>query len=429
MNEYDSARILDLMREKYNAIPCSIPEEADVILINTCSIREKAQEKVFSDLGRFRKIKIKNPKLIIGVGGCVASQEGENILKRAPYVDLVFGPQTLHRITEMIESIQQKQKRSIDISFPKIEKFDCLPDPKANGPSAYVSIMEGCNNFCTYCIVPYTRGREISRPVESILEEIHSLASQKVREITLLGQNVNNYHDDSNSENKIDLAKLIRLVAQIPGIDRIRFMSSHPNAFSDELIQTYADVPELANHLHLPVQSGSNAILKAMHRRYTAEEFISKIEKLRKVCPSISIGSDFIVGFPGETEQDFQDTVNLVNKVGIDTSFSFIYSPRPGTPAAKIEDNIPLAVKKERLNILQKTIIQSAHQISQSMLNTQQNILVTGYAKKDSTELTGRTENNRIVNFKGDKNLIGNFVTVTITKVFPNSLRGEIIHD
>ena len=422
MNEYDSKRIADLMQSTHQFELIDQPKDADILILNTCSIREKAQEKVFSELGRWRLLKEKNPKIIIGVGGCVASQEGKNILKRASFVDFVFGPQTVHRIVNMIEAVKTRHQSVIDISFPKLEKFDQLPPPNVDSPSASISVMEGCNHFCTYCIVPYTRGREISRSMSSVVEEAKVLAKQGVREIILLGQNVNNYECPTTN---MDLAELITRIAKIPGIDRIRFVSSHPKSFSDSLIQAYATIPELANHLHLPVQSGSDRILAAMHRGYTVLEFKDKIEHLRKVRPNISISTDFIVGFPNETDQDFEDTMNLIKTIGFDISYSFIYSPRPGTPAAKMPDNVPLEVKKKRLAILQKEIAKNAKKISKSMLGTIQKILVTGYSKKDLHELTGRTENNRVVNFSGDKHLIGKFVNVEITKVFANSLRGK----
>lgn len=412
MNEYDSSRIADLLAEKCNTIKTDSPENADIILLNTCSVREKAQEKVFSDLGRYNLIKQKKPNLIIGVGGCVAVQEGKNIFKRAPYVNLVFGPQTLHRLPEML------QQKSIDISFPKIEKFDNLPAPHAEEPTAYVTIMEGCNNFCSYCIVPFTRGREISRPMHDVLNEIKTLANQGVKEINLLGQNVNNYHN---------FISLLHEIAKISEIQQIRFITSHPKFFSNELIKTFSEINKIVDHLHLPVQSGSNKILRAMRRGYTHEDYIEKINALRDVRPNISISSDFIVGFPDETEEDFAKTMQLIETVNFDNSFSFIYSPRPGTKAAELEDNIPLKIKKQRLEILQQEIKTATDKISQSMLNTTQNILVTGLSKKDPHELTGRTQNNRVVNFVGDKKLIGEFVEVRITQTLTNSLRATVI--
>ncbi len=417
MNEYDSARIADSMREAYGMELTDDPEQADIILLNTCSVREKAQEKVFSDLGRFRLLKNQNPKLIIGVGGCVASQEGGNVIKRAPYVDLIFGPQTLHRIPKMYAEVQQHKKPVIDISFPAIEKFDSLPKSQATGPTAFVTIMEGCNKYCSYCVVPFTRGKEISRPFSSVMDEVQLLARQGVKEITFLGQNVNDY--------AYNLAQLIHATAKIANIKRIRFTTSYPSSFSNDLINAYAMEDKLANHLHLPVQNGSNKILALMRRRYTVAEFKEKIAQLRLIRPDISITSDFIVGFPGETEQDFAATMDLIKEINFDSSFSFIYSPRPGTAAAKLPDNIPLTEKKRRLAILQNQLNQQAAQYSQKMLGTTQKILVTGIAKKDSKQLTGRTENNRVVNFIADKSLIGQIVEVKITEALANSLRGK----
>ncbi len=421
MNEYDSARIKDLLEKSHDTINVDQPESADIVLLITCSVRAKAQEKVFSDLGRWRKIKANKPTLIIGVGGCVASQEKEAILKRAPYVDLIFGPQTLHRLPKMIDQTIATKKRVIDISFPEIEKFDHLPEPKVDGPSALISIMEGCNKRCTYCIVPYTRGNEFSRPASDIIAEINSLAKQGVREVMLLGQTVNNYQDG-----KTDLATLIRKVADINGIDRIRFMTSHPDGFSDDLITAFRDIKKLANHLHLPVQSGSDRILRRMGRGYTAADYKEKINKLRKVRSDISISTDFIVGFPGETEEDFNDTLKLVNDIGFDHSYSFIYSPRPGTPAEKLIDDVSLEVKKARLEKLKQTLNQLEKNINQKMIGTIQKVLVTGFSKKGTKQLSGRTENNRVVNFDGDPELIGQFVEVKITEALANSLRGTI---
>ncbi|MGD9109182.1 MAG: tRNA (N6-isopentenyl adenosine(37)-C2)-methylthiotransferase MiaB [Gammaproteobacteria bacterium] len=411
MNEYDSKRLADLLSDKCDMIRVDSPENADVILLNTCSVREKAQEKVFSDLGRYYLIKQKKPNLIIGVGGCVAVQEGKNIFKRAPYVDLVFGPQTLHRLPEMLK------RKSIDISFPKIEKFDNLPAPHADGPTAFVTIMEGCNNFCSYCIVPFTRGREISRPMQDVLSEIKTLANQSVKEINLLGQNVNNYDN---------FIPLLHEVAAIDAIKQIRFTTSHPKFFSNELIKAFGEINKIVDHLHLPVQSGSDKILRAMRRGYTAEDYIEKINALRDVRPNISISSDFIVGFPNETEEDFAQTMQLIKTVNFDNSFSFMYSPRPETKAAELNDNISLQTKKSRLKILQQEIQKNADKISQSMLNTTQRILVTGLSKKDPNELTGRTQNNRVVNFAGDKALTGTFIEIKICEVLPNSLRGTL---
>lgn len=429
MNEYDSGKMVDLLRQSHHMEITENPAEADLILLNTCSIREKAQEKVFSQLGQWRLIKKNNPGVVIGVGGCVASQEGKNIVERAPYVDMVFGPQTLHRLPEMYETVLKQKKPMIDISFPEIEKFDKLPEPRAEGVTAFVSIMEGCSKYCSYCVVPYTRGEEISRPFDDVIAEVYALAEQGVREITLLGQNVNDYRGPMHSGEIADLALLINYIAAIDGIGRIRFTTSHPLAFSDSLIQAYADIPQLANHLHLPVQSGSDRILAAMKRGYTALEYKAKIRKLRKVRPDIRISSDFIVGFPGETAADFQATMNLIQDIGFDASFSFIFSPRPGTPAASLSDTLSLEEKKQRLSILQNRLLMQAASISDSMLGSQQSILVTGAAKKNSAELSGRTECNRVVNFPAptDASIIGQFIYVKITEVRPNSLRGEIV--
>jgi len=426
MNEYDSAKMADVLKASHGLEKTNDPLAADVLLLNTCSVREKAQEKVFSELGRWRQMKADNPKLIIGVGGCVASQEGKAILARAPYVDLVFGPQTLHRLGEMLREVLAKRKPQIDISFPEIEKFDRLPEPRAEGPTAYVSIMEGCSKYCSFCVVPYTRGEEISRPFDSVLTEIATLVAQGVREINLLGQNVNDYRGPLHEGGVADLAHLIRFVAAMDGVERIRFTTSHPLAFSSNLIEAYRDVPVLANHLHLPVQSGSDRILSAMKRGYTALEFKSKIRRLRQVRPDISVSSDFIIGFPGETDEDFAATMDLIHAVGFDNSYSFIYSPRPGTPAALLPDNVSMDVKKQRLAILQQRILQNAQRISESMIGTTQNILVTGPSKKDPNILAGRTENNRVVNFAGDPALISTLVPVKITESLTNSLRGVI---
>jgi tRNA-2-methylthio-N6-dimethylallyladenosine synthase len=428
MNEYDSARMRDLLGDSHRMEVTENPEEADVLLLNTCSIREKAQEKVFHQLGRWKHLKDKNPNLMIGVGGCVASQEGDAIAKRAPYVDLVFGPQTLHRLPEMMNEKKQNDGTTIvDISFPEIEKFDRLPQPDADGVSAFVSIMEGCSKYCTFCVVPYTRGEEVSRPVADILAEVAHLAGQNVREINLLGQNVNAYRGDMPNGNVCDLAELITYVATIEGIDRIRYTTSHPVEFSDNLIAAYAEVPELVSHLHLPVQSGSDRVLAAMKRGHTVLEYKSKIRKLRQIRPEISISSDFIVGFPGETEQDFENTMKLINDIGFDHSFSFIYSARPGTPAADLPDSTPEILKKQRLKILQDRISQHAISISRRMVGGTETVLVTGISKKDPGQLQGRTENNRVVNFSStDHNLIGNFSQVLITEALPNSLRGDL---
>ena len=428
MNEYDSSRMKDLLGESHQMVTTDDPEEADVLLVNTCSIREKAQEKLFHQLGRWRHLKEKNPDLVIGVGGCVASQEGDAIAKRAPFVDLIFGPQTLHRLPEMMESKQDSGAVVVDISFPEIEKFDNLPEPEVDGASAFVSIMEGCSKYCTFCVVPYTRGEEVSRPLDDVLREVEHLADQGVREVNLLGQNVNAYRGDSSNDEVVDLAELITLVAKIDGIDRIRYTTSHPVEFSDSLIQAYADVPELVSHLHLPVQSGSDRILMAMKRGHTALEYKSKLRKLVKVRPGISLSSDFIIGFPGETEADFEATMKLIQDIGFDHSFSFIYSQRPGTPASDLPDDTPMELKKQRLKILQARIIQQAQSIGRKMVGNTERVLVTGYSKKDPGQLSGRTENNRVVNFRCDTpELIGKFADVLIEEALPNSLRGVLL--
>ncbi len=403
------------------------PEEADVVLINTCSIREKAQEKLFHQLGRWKKLKKKNPNLIIGVGGCVASQEGAAIAERAPYVDLIFGPQTLHRLPEMMEAPRHNGAVVVDISFPEIEKFDRLPQPDADGVSAFVSIMEGCSKYCTFCVVPYTRGEEVSRPYGDVLAEVAHLAAQGVREINLLGQNVNAYRDVTE-DHTVDLAELIGYVAAIEGIDRIRFTTSHPVEFSDSLMNAFADIPELVSHIHLPVQSGSDRILMAMKRGHTVLEYKSKLRRLKKIRPNISFSSDFIVGFPGETEQDFENTMNLIQEMDFDMSFSFVYSARPGTPAADLPDNTPEELKKQRLKILQDRLTQQAHAIGRRMVGNTERVLVTGYSRKDPGQLSGRTENNRVVNFRCDNaELIGKFADILIKEALPNSLRGELL--
>lgn len=427
MNEYDSSKMAEVLLQSHGLIKTDKAEEADVILLNTCSIREKAQEKVFSLLGQWREYKAKNPHVVIGVGGCVASQEGADIIKRAPYVDLVFGPQTLHRLPAMLNERLEKKKPVVDISFPEIEKFDHLPAPRAEGPTAFVSIMEGCSKYCSFCVVPYTRGEEISRPFDDVLAECFQLATQGVREINLLGQNVNDYRGKMENGDIADLALLIHYIAAIEGIGRIRFTTSHPLAFSDNLINAYAEVPELANHLHLPVQSGSDRILGLMKRGYTALEFKSKIRKLRQVRPDIRLSTDIIVGFPGETDKDFQATMDLVHEIGFDTSFSFIYSPRPGTPAANLADETPLDVKKQRLQILQSRLLLQASRYSQSMIGSTQRILITGHSKRDEQQLSGRTECNRVVNFDGPAHLIGQFVDVHVSDALPNSLRGRLV--
>ncbi len=428
MNEYDSARMADLLGDSHQMEPTDDPTEADVLLVNTCSIREKAQEKLFHQLGRWKHLKESKPDLVIGVGGCVASQEGEAIAKRAPYVDLIFGPQTLHRLPEMMETPRDNGAVVVDISFPEIEKFDKLPQPEADGASAFVSIMEGCSKYCTFCVVPYTRGEEVSRPVADVLAEVVHLAGQGVREVNLLGQNVNAFRGSSDNGDVVDLAELITYVAAIEGIDRIRFTTSHPVEFSDSLIDVYADVPELVSHLHLPVQSGSDRILMAMKRGHTVLEYKSKMRRLRKVRPDICFSSDFIVGFPGETDADFEGTMNLIQDIGFDLSFSFIYSARPGTPAADMLDDTPESVHKERLKLLQQRINQQAQEIARRMVGNTERVLVTGYSKKDPGELAGRTENNRVVNFKANQSeLIGKFADVLIEQALPNSLRGTLI--
>ncbi len=428
MNEYDSSRMRDLLGESHEMVTTEDPEEADVLLINTCSIREKAQEKLFHQLGRWKHLKENNPDVVIGVGGCVASQEGDAIAKRAPFVDLIFGPQTLHRLPEMLETPRDDGAVVVDISFPEIEKFDRLPEPEADGVSAFISVMEGCSKYCTFCVVPYTRGEEVSRPVDDVLVEIRHLASQGVREINLLGQNVNAYRGEDSNGNIVDLAELIALTAAIPGIDRIRYTTSHPVEFSESLIQAYADIPELVSHIHLPVQSGSDRILMAMKRGHTVLEYKSKIRKLRKIRPELSMSSDFIIGFPGESDADFEATMNLIKDVNFDTSFSFIYSPRPGTPAADLEDTTPAEVKKERLKILQQRLLQQAQSISRQMVGNTERVLVTGYSKKDPGQLSGRTENNRVVNFRCDEPaLIGKFADILIEEALPNSLRGVLL--
>ncbi|GHC36747.1 tRNA (N6-isopentenyl adenosine(37)-C2)-methylthiotransferase MiaB [Aidingimonas halophila] len=428
MNEYDSARMADLLGDSHQMELTDDERDADVILLNTCSIREKAQEKVFHQLGRWKKLKENNPDLVIGVGGCVASQEGEALRKRAPHVDMVFGPQTLHRVPDMLKSRQEDQISVVDVTFPEIEKFDHLPKPSSDGATAFVSTMEGCSKYCSFCVVPYTRGEEVSRPFEDVMDEVIHLADQGVREINLLGQNVNAYRGENQLGEEIDLAELIACVAAVDGIDRIRFTTSHPVEFSDSLIEAFGEIPELVSHLHLPVQSGSNDILAAMKRGHTVEEYIDKMERIRALRPDISFSSDFIIGFPGETEADFEATMNLIHRIGFDVSFSFVYSARPGTPAANLEDNTPESVKKERLAILQERINQQAMQISRRMVGSTQRILVTGFSPKDPGQLSGRTENNRVVNFRAANptDLIGHFVDVEITEALPNSLRGEL---
>lgn len=431
MNEYDSARISDLLAESHGMQRVDDPNEADVLLLNTCSIREKAAEKVFSQLGRWKELKKLHPDLVIGVGGCVASQEGDAILRRAPYVDLVFGPQTMQRLPDMINTLDYERRPGVDIAFPEIEKFDRLPSPRCDGVKAYVSIMEGCSKYCSFCVVPYTRGEEFSRPLDDVLVEVQALADQGVREITLLGQNVNSYAGEIADGDIADLALLIHYVADIKGIDRIRYTTSHPNDVNDALIQAYAEVPSLVSHLHLPVQSGSDRILAAMKRNHKVEQYIETIARIRENRPDISLSSDFIVGFPGETDADFQATMDLIETIGYDVSYSFIYSPRPGTPAATLEDTTPLAVKKERLAILQARINEMAADISHNMVGTEQLVLVEGPSRKGPAQLSGRTENNRVVNFDAHPGLTNEFAWVSITEALPNSLRGEFLrrHD
>jgi len=425
MNEYDSDKMADVLRESHGYELTDRPDDADLLLVNTCSIREKAQEKVFSELGRWRALKEKKPGIRIGVGGCVASQEGEGITKRAPFVDVVFGPQTLHRLPEMIDGVEKTGDPVVDISFPEIEKFDRLPEPRAEGPSAFVSVMEGCSKYCSFCVVPYTRGEEISRPFDDVIAEVASLAEQGVREVNLLGQNVNAYRGPMHDGAIADLATLIYYVAAIEGIERIRFTTSHPVEFTDSLIQAYTEVPKLANYLHLPVQHGSDRVLAAMKRGHTILEYKQKIRKLREARPDISLSSDFIVGFPGETDRDFEALMNLIADIGFDQSFSFIYSARPGTPAASLADDTPMDVKKQRLQILQARINQQAMAISRGMVGTTQRVLVEKTSKRSSSQVAGRTENNRWVNFDADASCIGQFVGVVITEALPNSLRGR----
>jgi len=427
MNEYDSEKMADLLDSTHGYTRAEEAEQADVILLNTCSIREKAQEKVFHQLGRWKNLKDGKPELIIGVGGCVASQEGDSIRKRAPFVDIIFGPQTLHRLPEMINQVSGERTPVVDVSFPEIEKFDRLPEPRAEGASAFVSIMEGCSKYCSFCVVPYTRGEEVSRPVDDVLFEIAQLAEQNVREVNLLGQNVNAFRGPHHDGSICTFAELLYLVAAIDGIDRIRYTTSHPVEFTDDIIEAYADIPELVDHLHLPVQSGSDRILMQMKRGHTAIEYKSKIRRLKKIRPNLSMSSDFIIGFPGETDQDFEDTMNLIQAMDFDLSFSFIYSARPGTPAADLPDDVPEETKKQRLQLLQNRINQQAQNIARNMLGTEQRILVEGPSRKNPMELCGRTENYRMVNFEGTPDMIGTFVDVFIKDVHINSLRGELI--
>jgi tRNA-2-methylthio-N6-dimethylallyladenosine synthase len=427
MNEYDSDKMADVLAGSDGAVKTENPEEADIILFNTCSVREKAQEKVFHDLGRVRHLKQLNPKLVIGVGGCVASQEGAAIVARAPYVDLVFGPQTLHRLPQMIAARRESGKAQVDISFPEIEKFDALPPASVSGTSAFVSIMEGCSKYCSFCVVPYTRGEEVSRPFADVIGEIEGLVGIGVREVTLLGQNVNAWRGAMDDDEAADLALLIEAIADMPGIERIRYTTSHPREMTQRLIDAYRTTPKLVSHLHLPVQSGSDRILAAMKRGYTVLEFKSLVKKLKAARPDLSLSSDFIIGFPGETEEDFEKTMRLVEELNFDNSFSFVYSPRPGTPAADMADDTPAELKVKRLMRLQKTIEAQALKISQAMVGTVQRVLVEGHARKDASELAGRTDNNRVVNFAGHERLVGHFIDVTITAALPHSLRGEVV--
>ena len=426
MNEYDSARMADVLREAGGYEPTDDPAAADLLLLNTCSVREKAQEKVFSLLGQWRTLKRARPGVIIGVGGCVASQEGEGITERAPFVDLVFGPQTLHRLPDMIAQLRADGRAVVDVSFPEIEKFDRLPEPRAHGATAFVSVMEGCSKYCTFCVVPYTRGEEVSRPVAQVMDEVRRLAAQGVSEVTLLGQNVNAYRGALDRGGHADLAALIYHVAAVPGVERVRFTTSHPVEFRDSLVEAYRELPQLASYLHLPVQSGSDRILALMKRGHTALEYKQKIRRLREARPGISLSSDFIVGFPGETERDFEDTMRLIEEVGFDQSFSFIYSRRPGTPAASLPDDVPHEVKQARLERLQARLNANAQAISRAMVGSVQRVLVERPAKKDARQLAGRTENNRWVNFDGPPSLINRFVDVVITEALPNSLRGRL---
>lgn len=429
MNEYDSSKMADVLADSHQLELTSVAEEADVLLLNTCSIREKAQEKVFHQLGRWKNWKDDKPNLVIGVGGCVASQEGDAIRRRAPYVDLIFGPQTLHRLPEMLKDVQKSHKPRMDISFPEIEKFDNLPAAKSEGPTAFVSIMEGCSKYCTFCVVPYTRGEEVSRPVDKVLTEIRGLATQGVREVNLLGQNVNAYRGEIDGEDYADLALLIHYVAAIEGIERIRFTTSHPVEFSDSLIEAFAEVPQLVDHLHLPVQSGSDRILAMMKRGHTVQDYKDKIHRLKAIRPNLSMSSDFIIGFPDEQQADFDATMALIDEMGFDHSFSFIYSARPGTPAAAFVDSVPEAAKKQRLQQVQERLRELENSYSQAMLGTTQRILVERAAQRYDGDVAGRTENNRVVNFTGDDSLIGKFVDVHITEAHSNSLRGELLAD
>ena len=425
MNEYDSAKMMDLLSEKEEFTATDTPEDADLLVLNTCSIREKAQERVFHQIGRWKKLKDKNPNLKIAIGGCVASQEGKKLSQRAPAVDIVFGPQTLHRLPNLYKEASDTEKKQLDISFPKIEKFDYLPQSSSDSVTAFVSVAEGCNKYCSFCVVPHTRGHEVSRPVEDILVEIEALAFRGVREVNLLGQNVNNFKGTFEGEKK-SLAFLIEKVSKVNGIDRIRYTTSHPFEFKDDLVDLYKDTPELVSHVHLPVQSGSDRILKLMRRRYSAASYLELISRIRENRPGISFSSDFIVGFPGETDEDFQDTLDIVEKVGFDESFSFIYSPRPNTPAAEMEDNVSKDIKKERLTILQHKLNELSSKISRKMVGSLERCLVLGVSKKNPGELQARTENNRVVNFATDANVVGKFVNLKIVDQLTNSLRGKL---
>ncbi len=426
MNEYDSSRIADLLNESHGLEQTEDPSGADVLLLNTCSVREKAEEKVFSQLGRWRRWKEDRPDLVIGVGGCVASQEGEQILRRAPYVDVIFGPQTYHRLPQLYDQVLNERKPRVDVSFPEIEKFDCLPPPRVKGPRAFVSVMEGCSKYCSFCVVPYTRGEEFSRPFDDVITEVFELGCGGVKEVTLLGQNVNAYQGTRHDGTRADFADLIRYVAAVEGIDRVRYTTSHPVDFSQRLVEVYGQVPELVSHVHLPVQSGSNRILSQMKRQYTTAEYEDIVDRLRGYRPDLSLSSDFIVGFPGETDNDFEQTIDLIHRVGFDQSFSFIYSARPGTPAAQLPDPVPASLKQERLARLQETIRSIAASISQAMIGSQQRVLVDGYSRKNPRQLSGRTENNRVINFPGPSDLLGSFVDVFVCEAFTNSLRGSL---
>jgi len=428
MNEYDAAKMADVLHASHGLTPVTSAEQADVLLLNTCSVREKAEEKVYSQLGLWRQLKRQRPSLVIGVGGCVASQEGQALRERAPYVDIVFGPQTLHRLPVMLDAVLGQRRAVIDVSFPEIEKFDHLPEPHAEGATAFVSIMEGCSKYCTFCVVPYTRGEEVSRPFDDVIQEVATLAEQGVREVTVLGQNVNAYRGGTHDGDTADLALLLSYVAAIDGIERIRFTTSHPLEMSQALIQSFQDIPQLVGHIHLPVQSGSDRVLAMMKRGYTTEQYLAVVERLRGARPGISLSSDFIVGFPGEREEDFLATLELIEQVGFDQSFSFIYSPRPGTPAAALTDDVPHVVKQRRLARLQARINALAQDISRAMVGRVERVLVVGPARKDPSQLSGRTENNRVVNFAGPRRLLGQMVEVLITEALPNSVRGRVVN-